>query len=65
MGTLISDTLALVGVTEQSVSAWLGRPCNCDDYRRRLDALGSWAATVARKGPAKAKAWLSALMDVQ
>lgn len=43
-GTAVSKALAQVGITEDRVSAWLGRPCRCGEYRRRMDKLSLWAA---------------------
>lgn len=40
--------LSGIGVTEQRVEDWLGRPCGCAERREKLDALGELAARWAR-----------------
>lgn len=46
LGDMVSDALALVGVTEERVTKWLGRPCGCGGRRRKLNKLGRWARQV-------------------
>ena len=35
--------LSKVGVTEERVSSWLGKPCGCKARREKLNKLHSWA----------------------
>lgn len=42
LGDKISNTLSLVGITEERVSRWLGAPCGCAERREKLNKLGSW-----------------------
>jgi hypothetical protein len=46
LGDKIHEALARVGVTPARVTRWVGRPCGCEERRRRLNALGAWAARV-------------------
>lgn len=46
LGSAIADALARVGITEQAVSALIGRPCGCAARRRRLDQWSEWAERV-------------------
>jgi hypothetical protein len=46
LGDDVSHALSKVGITEERVSAWLGRPCGCGERRRKLNQLGSWAKSV-------------------
>jgi hypothetical protein len=43
LGDVISQALALIGITEKKVSDWLGKPCGCAERREKLNALGAWA----------------------
>jgi hypothetical protein len=43
LGDRIKTALEAVGVTEDKVSKWLGRPCGCSKRRRKLNALDAWA----------------------
>lgn len=46
LGTAIEQALKRVGVTEERVSRWIGRPCGCSVRRDRLDKISEWAAQV-------------------
>ena len=46
LGDFVSQALAKVGVTEEKVSGWLGRPCSCKKRRDKLNQLHSWARRV-------------------
>ena len=46
LGDRVSQALSLVGITEERVSKWLGRPCGCAKRREKLNQLGAWAARV-------------------
>jgi hypothetical protein len=49
LGDCISSALSLVGITEDRVSKWLGRPCGCSRRREKLNRLDSWARGVISK----------------
>lgn len=48
LGTLIESALSTVGVTEERVTKWLGRPCGCSERKRKLNALSDWALGLVR-----------------
>jgi hypothetical protein len=50
-------------VTEQRVSAWLGRPCDCGDRRERLNALDNWARRVLVGKTERADEYLRELLE--
>lgn len=50
LGDQISSALATVGVTEERVTSWLGRPCGCDERRAKLNRLSQWAQRATREG---------------
>lgn len=43
LGDQVAAALKAVGVTPERVSAWIGRPCGCEERQRKLNALGHWA----------------------
>lgn len=43
LGDAIGEALARVGVTEDRVSKWLGKPCGCWRRKRKLNRLSKWA----------------------
>lgn len=42
LGDLVEKALSSVGITEDRVSKWLGKPCGCKERRRKLNALADW-----------------------
>ena len=46
LGDAVEKALTIVGVTEERVSQWLGRPCGCRGRREKLNALSYWAMRV-------------------
>ena len=47
LGDIASFALAIVGITEDRVSAWIGEPCGCDQRREKLNRFGEWVRSVA------------------
>lgn len=43
LGDAVKKALEGVGVTTERVSRWLGRPCDCEERRLKLNALSEWA----------------------
>jgi hypothetical protein len=43
LGDWVSAALSAVGVTPQRVARWLGRPCDCEERKAKLNALHAWA----------------------
>ena len=63
LGDRIGQALALAGVTEERVSRWLGRPCDCGDRRDRLNALDIWARRVVAGRTERAGEYLRELLE--
>jgi len=63
LGDKVEAALKLVGITEERVSRWLGKLCNCPERREKLNQLGNWAARVVRGKLGKAKEFLEYLTD--
>ena len=40
LGDMVAAGLSAVGVTKERVSKLLGKPCNCEQRRQALNALG-------------------------
>lgn len=63
LGDVIEQALAALGVTEEKVSRWLGRPCNCRERKDKLNALHGWALHVLRGHRDRALDYLQRLID--
>jgi hypothetical protein len=46
LGDKVKQALERVGISEERVSAFLGRPCRCKERQRKLNALHAWASRV-------------------
>lgn len=56
LGDLVSQALSTIGVTEDRVEKWLGRPCGCPERRKMLNQLDEWARGLfSRDKPADEK----------
>ena len=44
LGDAISSALSAIGITEERVSAWLGKPCGCGARKKKLNDLHAWFA---------------------
>jgi hypothetical protein len=62
LGDMLSKALGSVGVTEERVSAFLGRPCRCRERRERLNRLTSWAIRVVSGKATDAKKHLDDIL---
>ena len=48
IGDMVEKALTAIGITEERVTRWLGRPCGCRQRKEKLNRLGRWAAAVLR-----------------
>ena len=46
LGDIVEKALSKIGVTEERVQTWLGRPCGCRRRKEKLNQLGQWAARI-------------------
>lgn len=63
LGDRVKQALTVVGITEDRVSAWLKRPCRCDERRIRLNQLGAWALRVLQGKLDKAEEYLDEIIS--
>jgi hypothetical protein len=63
LGDRVSQALSLVGITEERVSEWLGRPCGCSERREKLNQLGQWVARVLSGKTEQAEEHLQEMID--
>lgn len=42
LGDRVKDALSTVGITEERVTRWIGRPCGCGARREKLNELHRW-----------------------
>lgn len=62
LGDRVQQALERIGITDDSVSRWLGTPCGCDERRAKLNALDAWARRIIGGKLAKAKEYLRAMI---
>lgn len=62
LGDTVEKALETVGITQAKVSKWLGKPCNCEERKIKLNALDGWARRVVSGNVAKAKHYLDKIM---
>ena len=63
LGDLVESALSAVGLTSDRVEKWLGGPCNCEERKRRLNSLSSWARRVISGKRERALEYLTGILD--
>ena len=63
LGDTIKSALDLVGVTEPVISKWLGKPCDCEERREKLNQLSIWAKRTMRGKFDNAKEFLTMIIS--
>jgi len=63
LGDVIARALAFVGITEERVSRWLGRPCKCKERREALNRLSRWADRILAGKTEDAEKYLTQMLD--
>lgn len=63
LGDRVEQALSLVGITEERVSKWLGRPCGCNKRKRKLNQLGAWASRVLLGKTDRAEEYLDEIVN--
>lgn len=48
LGDMVKRALSSIGITEERVTEWLGRPCGCAERREKLNELDAWARSKLR-----------------
>ena len=62
LGDQIEFALSSIGITEDRVSRWLGRPCNCQERIEKLNALSQWAGRIVKGKTDKATEYLENIL---
>jgi hypothetical protein len=64
LGDLVEQALSTIGIIPSRVSRWLGKECNCEERKMKLNQLHAWAKRVVRQGRVKhAKKYLKSLIS--
>ena len=63
LGDAIERSLQTVGVTDERVSTWLGKPCGCDERREKMNQLSIWAKRIAKGKLKNAKEFLTTIIS--
>lgn len=62
LGDRISQALAIVGITEDKVSAWIGKPCGCSERQEKWNRVGRWASRVLQGSFERAQHFLEEIL---
>lgn len=63
LGDLVQQALSSVGITEERVQQFLGRPCGCKKRIKRLNQLDDWARRVVGGKTEDAKTHLENMLN--
>jgi hypothetical protein len=63
IGDQVEAALSAVGITKERVTAWIGRPCGCQERQEKLNALGFWARRVLQGKIKGAQRFLEGIMS--
>jgi len=63
LGDMIQEALSFVGITQERVSKWLGRPCNCQERVQKLNLISIWAKRVLSGKTDNAEKYLNQMID--
>lgn len=63
LGDRVEQALTLVGITSERVTKWLGRPCRCEERKRRLNQLSSWAIRILHGNTESAEEYLNQILE--
>ena len=63
LGDRVEQALTSIGITSDRVSQWMGRPCNCEDRKEKLNQISSWARRVTSGKTKKAKEYLEKILN--
>ena len=63
LGDRIKRALSLIGITEERVSSFIGRPCGCSKRVEKLNRLGLWATRIINGRTEDAEEYLQEIID--
>lgn len=63
LGDRIAEALSVIGVTDERITAWLGKPCGCKERQEKLNQLHRWSIRVLRGRITKAKEYLATMLS--
>ena len=63
LGDVIERSLQTVGVTDERISTWLGKPCDCDERKEKMNQLSIWAKRIAKGKLKNAKEFLTTIIS--
>lgn len=63
LGDVIERSLQTVGVTDERISTWLGKPCGCDERKEKMNQLSIWAKRVTKGKLKNAKKFLITIIS--
>lgn len=63
LGDSVKQALETVGVTQDRVEQWLGRPCNCKERQERLNQLDAVCRRILRGRIEGGKRYVETLLE--
>ncbi len=63
IGDIMEQALERIGISQERVSRWIGKPCGCAERKQRLNQLHQWAIRVTKGRIEKAKEFLEQILD--
>ena len=65
LGDRVRDALSALGITDERVTEWIGKPCGCEERKEKLNQLSRWAKRVADGKTKLAYDYLRRMMNVR
>lgn len=62
LGDFVESALKKVGVNQERVERWLGRPCGCQERKDKLNALHAWARKTSQSTADTTLKWLNRIL---
>ncbi len=63
LGDRLHSLLDSMGINPNTIEAWLGRPCGCEERRQKLNQLGFWTRRVLSGKIEQAKRFLFDMIE--
>ena len=63
LGDRVEEALTLIGITGERIEQWLKRPCGCQERKRRLNQIGSWAIRILHGNTDRAEEYLNNIIE--
>lgn len=62
-GDIMEQALEMIGISQERVSRWIGKPCGCQERKEKLNQLHRWAIRVVTGRTKQAKEFLEQILN--